>query len=29
MKEKIHPKYDEIKVSCACGNSFLTGSVKK
>lgn len=29
MKEKIHPKYNEVKVSCACGNNFMTGSVKK
>ena len=29
MKEKIHPKYQEAKVSCGCGNTFLTGSVKK
>ena len=28
MKEKIHPKYDECKVTCACGNSFTTGSVQ-
>ena len=24
MKKKIHPKYSEIEVSCACGNSFKT-----
>ena len=29
MKEKIHPKYQEAKVSCGCGNTFVTGSVKK
>ena len=29
MREKIHPKYEEVKVTCACGNTFLTGSVKK
>lgn len=29
MKEKIHPKYGESTVVCACGNSFNTGSVKK
>ena len=29
MREKIHPKYEETKVTCACGNTFLTGSVKK
>ena len=27
MKAKVHPKYyDECKVTCACGNSFTTGS---
>lgn len=27
MKAKIHPKYNEaIKVTCACGNAFETGS---
>ncbi len=29
MKEKIHPKYGESTVVCACGNTFSTGSVKK
>ena len=29
MKEKIHPNYQECKVSCGCGNAFTTGSVKK
>lgn len=30
MKEKIHPKYyPDAKVSCACGNSFATGSTKQ
>ncbi len=29
MKEKIHPKYGEATVVCACGNTFNTGSVKK
>jgi large subunit ribosomal protein L31 len=29
MKEKIHPKYGESTVVCACGNTFATGSVKK
>lgn len=28
MKEKIHPKYQETTVTCACGESFVTGSVK-
>ena len=27
MKKKIHPKYyDNCKVTCVCGNSFITGS---
>jgi large subunit ribosomal protein L31 len=27
MKKDIHPKYyKEAKVSCACGNTFVTGS---
>lgn len=26
MKADIHPKYDIIKVICACGNSFETRS---
>lgn len=29
MKEKIHPKYNECKVSCACGNTFVSGSTQK
>ena len=30
MKEKIHPKfYDDATVTCACGNTFTTGSTKK
>lgn len=30
MKEKIHPKYfDNAKVTCACGNSFTTGSTRQ
>ncbi len=29
MKEKIHPAYNEVKVSCACGNTFTTRSTKK
>ena len=24
MKEKIHPKYVGARVTCACGNSFVT-----
>lgn len=26
MKSGIHPKYDEVTVTCACGNSFQTRS---
>ena len=29
MKENIHPAYGECKVTCACGEVFYTGSVKK
>lgn len=28
MKQGIHPAYKTIKVTCACGNEFETGSVK-
>jgi large subunit ribosomal protein L31 len=26
MKEKIHPEYKEIQVTCSCGNTFNTRS---
>ena len=26
MKTGIHPKYQEIQVTCSCGNTFATGS---
>jgi large subunit ribosomal protein L31 len=26
MKEGIHPKYQEVEVRCACGNTFKTSS---
>ncbi len=29
MKKDIHPKYEKAIISCACGNSFETGSTKK
>ncbi|OQY38378.1 50S ribosomal protein L31 [Candidatus Atribacteria bacterium 4572_76] len=29
MKKGIHPKYGKATISCACGNSFETGSTKK
>jgi len=29
MKKGIHPQYyDQCQVSCACGNSFVTGSTE-
>lgn len=28
MKEGIHPKYYETKVTCGCGNTFVTGGTK-
>ena len=30
MKEGVHPQFfDKVKVTCACGESFETGSTKK
>ena len=29
MKQGIHPEYQECKVRCACGETFVTGSTKK
>lgn len=29
MKADIHPNYKETTVTCACGNTFITGSVKE
>ena len=30
MKKNIHPKYyNDCRVSCACGNTFTTGSTKE
>ena len=29
MKQDIHPAYIETKVSCSCGNNFVTRSVKE
>ncbi|RMF17864.1 MAG: 50S ribosomal protein L31 [Gammaproteobacteria bacterium] len=26
MKEGIHPKYEEVTISCSCGNSIKTRS---
>lgn len=28
MKKNIHPKYELCKVTCACGNTFTTRSIK-
>lgn len=29
MKTDIHPTYQKATVTCACGNTFETGSVKE
>lgn len=29
MKPEIHPKYQQIQVRCACGETFMTGSTRK
>ena len=29
MKEGLHPNYNQAKVTCNCGNEFVTGSTKK
>ncbi|MDD2227546.1 MAG: 50S ribosomal protein L31 [Clostridia bacterium] len=29
MKEGIHPAYHDVEVTCACGNTFKTGSCIK
>lgn len=29
MKQAIHPDYKKTTVTCACGNTFETGSVKE
>ena len=29
MKDKIHPKYEKITVTCSCGNTFETRSTSK
>jgi large subunit ribosomal protein L31 len=29
MKKDLHPKYYDITVTCACGNTFKTRSTKK
>jgi large subunit ribosomal protein L31 len=29
MKSGIHPEYHQARVTCACGETFVTGSTKK
>ncbi|NLZ44541.1 MAG: 50S ribosomal protein L31 [Clostridia bacterium] len=29
MKKDIHPEYYQAKVTCVCGETFVTGSTKK
>ena len=29
MKPNIHPEYKPVKVQCACGETFITGSTTK
>jgi large subunit ribosomal protein L31 len=29
MKPDIHPEFNEIEVSCVCGNKFIIGSTQK
>ena len=29
MKQGIHPEYHDCTVKCACGETFVTGSVKE
>ncbi|MGZ0051710.1 50S ribosomal protein L31 [Brevibacillus gelatini] len=29
MKQGIHPQYNVVTVTCACGNEFESGSVKQ
>jgi len=29
VKKDIHPKYQKATVTCACGNTFETGSTRK
>jgi large subunit ribosomal protein L31 len=29
VKDKIHPKYYQTTITCACGNEIETGSTKK
>jgi large subunit ribosomal protein L31 len=29
MKPEIHPEYKEVKVRCACGHEFMSGSTRE
>lgn len=29
MKAEIHPKYQQVNVHCACGETWTTGSTRK
>lgn len=29
MKQGIHPEYHQARITCACGETFVTGSTKK
>jgi len=29
MKEGIHPQYNKVQVTCACGETFESGSTRK
>jgi large subunit ribosomal protein L31 len=29
LKEKIHPQYNEVKVTCACGETIMTKSTRQ
>jgi large subunit ribosomal protein L31 len=29
MKQGIHPQYYQARVTCACGETFVTGSTRK
>ncbi|MGI6701748.1 MAG: 50S ribosomal protein L31 [Christensenellales bacterium] len=29
MKDNIHPEYRTVKVRCACGEEFITGTTKQ
>ncbi|KPA08925.1 Ribosomal protein L31 [Candidatus Magnetomorum sp. HK-1] len=29
MKKKIHPDYQQTNITCACGNTIITGSTRK